>query len=557
METQELFLTSPLTYTTESLLADSGLLSWVMANLNDEILKRRTFGIISHPDAGKTTLTEKFLLFGGAIQVAGAIKAKKASRHATSDFMEIEKQRGISVATSVMGFHYNDKKINILDTPGHKDFCEDTYRTLTAVDSVIMVIDSTKGVEAQTFKLMEVCRMRDTPIITFINKMDRAGMSPIELLDNIESSLNISVCPLSWPIGSGKEFQGVYNIYSQELVLYKPHQKQDSHDTIKITSLDDPRLQELIGEEASTELKEHMELIQVYPSFNSESYLDGTITPVFFGSALNNFGVKELLDCFIDIAPSPKNRQTTDGIIKPTQHSFSGFIFKIHANIDPKHRDRIAFLRICSGTYERQKKYFHVRSGKQLRSVNPTAFMAQSKTVIDEAFPGDIIGLHDTGNLKIGDTLTEGDTFHFVGIPSFSPEIFKTVKNLDPMKSKQLKKGLEQLSEEGVAQLFYRELDGQAIIGTVGVLQFDVIQYRLEHEYKAKCRFEPLNYTKACWITSEDDVHLSDFIRRRKSQVAKDKDGKLVFLTETRWSLEREIKEQTEIAFEFTSEVNY
>ena len=504
-----------------------------MSDLNTEILKRRTFGIISHPDAGKTTLTEKFLLFGGAIQVAGAIKAKKATRHATSDFMEIEKQRGISVATSVMGFEYNNKKINILDTPGHKDFCEDTYRTLTAVDSVIMVIDSTKGVEAQTFKLMEVCRMRDTPIITFINKMDREGMSPVELLDNIESSLKIQVCPLSWPIGSGKEFKGVYNIYSQELVLYKPHQKQDTHDTVKITDLHDPKLKDLIGEAATNQLIEDMELLEVYPPFEIDDYLNGLITPVFFGSALNNFGVKELLDCFIDIAPSPKNRDTTDGIIEPTNPKFSGFIFKIHANIDPKHRDRIAFLRICSGTFERQKKYFHVRSEKQIRSVNPTAFMAQSKTVIDEAFPGDIIGLHDTGNLKIGDTLTEGPSFQFTGIPSFSPEIFKTVKNLDPMKSKQLKKGLEQLSEEGVAQLFYKEIDGQPMIGTVGVLQFDVIQYRLEHEYQAKCRFEALNYTKACWITSEDTAVISDFVRRRKSQIAKDKDGNLVFLTET------------------------
>ena len=463
--------------------------------------------------------------------------------------MEIEKQRGISVATSVMGFEYKQKKINILDTPGHKDFCEDTYRTLTAVDSVIMVIDSTKGVESQTYKLMEVCRMRDTSIITFINKMDREGMSPIELLDNIESSLNIQVCPLSWPIGSGKEFKGVYNIYSQEVILYKPHQKQDSHDTIKITDLNDPKLNDLIGDAATMQLKEDMELVGVYPAFDKEAYLNGAITPVFFGSALNNFGVKELLDCFITIAPSPKRRETTNGTIEPNTSEFSGFIFKIHANIDPRHRDRIAFLRICSGRFERQKKYFHVRSGKQIRSVNPTAFMAQSKTVIDEAFPGDIIGLHDTGNLKIGDTLTEGKSFNFTGIPSFSPEIFKSVKNLDPMKSKQLKKGLEQLSEEGVAQLFYKEIDGQPMIGTVGVLQFDVIQYRLEHEYLAKCRFEPLNYTKACWITSNDASILNEFIRRRKHQIAKDKHGEFVFLTETRWSLEREIKSKAILLF--------
>ena len=526
-----------------------------MAAFETEILKRRTFGIISHPDAGKTTLTEKFLLFGGAIQVAGAIKAKKSTRHATSDFMEIEKQRGISVATSVMGFEYNNKKINILDTPGHKDFCEDTYRTLTAVDSVIMVIDSTKGVEAQTHKLMEVCRMRDTPIITFINKMDRDGMTPIDVLDNIESSLNIPIFPLSWPIGSGKSFKGVYNIYSQELVLYQPHQKQDAHDTIKITDLSDPKLESYIGCEAAQQLLEDMDLIQVYSPFNVDDYLAGRVTPVFFGSALNNFGVKELLDCFIDIAPSPKARDTTNGKIEPNDPAFSGFIFKIHANIDPKHRDRIAFLRVCSGVFERQKKYVHVRTQKLIRSVNPTAFMAQAKTVIDEAFPGDIIGLHDTGQLKIGDTLTEGHLVHYTGIPSFSPELFKTVKNMDPMKSKQLKKGLKQLSEEGVAQLFYRESDNQPIIGTVGVLQFDVIQYRLEHEYLAQCRFEPLGYTKACWISSENPTALNDFVRRRKHQIAKDKSGRLVFLTETKWSLEREIKEQADIIFQFTSEM--
>ena len=527
-----------------------------MAQLEQEIARRRTFGIISHPDAGKTTLTEKFLLFGGAIQEAGAIKAKKANRHATSDFIEIEKQRGISVATSVMGFDYRDKKINILDTPGHKDFCEDTFRTLTAVDSVIMVIDSTKGVETQTHKLMEVCRMRDTPIITFINKMDRECLTPIEILDNIEENLKLPVCPLSWPIGSGKLFKGVYNIYSQELVLYKPHQAQDRHDVVNITDLHDPRLVEFIGEEAATQLLEDMELVQVYPEFKVEDYLSGAITPVFFGSALNNFGVKELLDCFVDIAPPPKPRDTSDLIIEPNNPSFSGFIFKIHANIDPRHRDRIAFLRICSGTFQKNKKYLHVRTQKQLKSVNPTAFMAQSKTIIDTAYPGDIIGLHDTGNLKIGDTLTEGSNFQFLGIPSFSPEIFKIMVNLDPMKSKQLRKGISQLCEEGVAQLFYRHSDGQAMVGTVGALQFEVIQYRLENEYKATCRFDTLPYTKATWMTCDTPAPLEDFISRRKSQVAKDIHGEWVFLTETQWSLEREIKEQADITFNFSSEMN-
>ena len=389
-----------------------------------------------------------------------------------------------------------------------------------------------------------------------MNKMDREGMNPIELLDNIEEHLKLPVCPLSWPIGSGKLFQGVYNIYSQELVLYKPHQKQDTFDTVKITDLNDPTLATHIGEEAAAQLIEDMELVTVYPEFNVDDYLSGAITPVFFGSALNNFGVKELLDCFVDIAPTPKPRETSSGIVTPTDHSFSGFIFKIHANIDPKHRDRIAFLRICSGRFERQKKYLHVRTGKTFRSVNPTAFMAQTKTVIDEAYPGDIIGLHDTGSLKIGDTLTEGESFQFTGIPTFSPEIFKVVTNLDPMKSKQLKKGLEQLSEEGVAQLFVRDIDGKAMVGTVGILQFDVIQYRLENEYGAKCRFENLSYTKACWLTCDDESKLADFCRRRKSQIAKDKNNRCVFLTETRWSLEREIREHSDITFHTSAEMN-
>ena len=468
-----------------------------MSTLETEIARRRTFGIISHPDAGKTTLTEKLLLFGGAINVAGAIKAKKASRHATSDFMEIEKQRGISVATSVMGFEYNDKKINILDTPGHKDFCEDTYRTLTAVDSAIMVIDATKGVESQTYKLLEVCRMRNTPIITFLNKLDREGMEAIEVLDNIEEKLNMTVCPLSWPIGNGKAFKGVYNIYSQELVLFNANSKQDIHNTMVIKDLNDPALVEHIGEDAAKQLIEDLELVEgVYPTFNIQDYLDGHITPVFFGSALNNFGVKELLDCFIDIAPTPQARETSDAIIEPNNPKFSGFIFKIHANIDPKHRDRIAFLRICSGTFERNKRYHHVRENKPYRSSNPTAFMAQSKEVIDVAYPGDIIGLHDTGNLKIGDSLTDGQSFQFKGIPSFSPEMFRLVVNEDPMKTKQLNKGLEQLCEEGVAQLFTRPDGAQRIVGTVGALQFEVIQYRLSNEYGAKCRFEEMNFAK-------------------------------------------------------------
>ena len=520
-----------------------------------ELQRRRTFGIISHPDAGKTTLTEKLLLFGGAIQTAGAIKAKKASRHATSDFMEIEKQRGISVATSVMGFDYQNMKINILDTPGHADFCEDTYRTLTAVDSTIMVIDSTKGVEAQTYKLLEVCRMRKTPVLTFLNKLDREGIDAIELLDNIEAKLSITVSPLSWPIGMGKSFKGVYNIYKKELVLTKAHDKSGAG--IQIHDLSDTSLEEHIGKEAANDLRNDIELITgVYPEFSKEAYLKGEITPVCFGSAINNFGVKELLDAFIEIAPPPRAIDTNEGLIQPDNAKFSGFIFKIHANIDPKHRDRIAFLRICSGTFEKSKRYTLVRTQKPYRSNNPTAFMAQSKSVIEVAYPGDIIGLHDTGSLKIGDTLTEGDLFSFKGIPCFSPELFKTVVNLDPMKTKQLQKGLDQLCEEGVAQHFTRPWDGKKIVGTVGALQFEVIQYRLEHEYQALCRFDHLSFLKATWLSADSDKLLDEFTQSRKQQIAKDKDGRFIYLAETQWSLDREIRENPDITFHSTSEAS-
>jgi peptide chain release factor 3 len=521
--------------------------------LIEEIAKRRTFGIISHPDAGKTTLTEKLLLFGGAIQTAGAIKAKKAASFAASDFMEIEKQRGISVATSVMGFEYKDIKINLLDTPGHKDFCEDTYRTLTAVDSALMVIDSTKGVELQTHKLMEVCRLRNTPTMTFINKLDRLGKDPIELLDEIEDKLQISVCPLSWPVGMGKEFKGVYNLLEKKFVLFQSHGRQDSDGAIEISDLSDPRLDDLLGIFAD-KLREDVELITgVYPAFNEEEYLSGHVTPVLFGSALNNFGVQEILDCFIKFAPPPSHRQTDLREIAPDSKIFSGFIFKIHANIDPRHRDRIAFLRICSGVFERNKRFLNVRSGKMVRASNPTAFMAQDKTIIDFAYPGDIVGLHDTGNLKIGDTLTEGEKIVFKGIPSFSPEIFKTVVNLEPFKTKQLLKGIDQLCEEGVSQVF-KKYDNRQIIGAVGALQFEVIRYRLEHEYGATCRFDSLEFFKACWLKCSDQKILDKFIQVRKEQIAKDKDGNDVYLAETRWSLDREIRENPDIEFHFTSE---
>jgi len=524
--------------------------------LEKELLRRRTFGIISHPDAGKTTLTEKLLLFGGAIQVAGAVKAKKATRHVTSDFMEIERQRGISVATSVMGFVYNETKINLLDTPGHEDFCEDTYRTLSAVDSALMVIDSSKGVEAQTLKLLEVCRMRHTPVMTFMNKLDREGHDPIDLLDEIEEKLKINVCPLSWPIGMGKSFKGVYSLLENRLILFKPHQKQNTPDTVEIKGLNDPKLGNYLDKAEISALIESVELVTgVYPPFDREAYLAGKLSPVFFGSALNNFGVRELLDAFIQYAPSPKARETETRIVSPEETKFSGFVFKIHANIDPKHRDRIAFVRICSGEFDRTKWYTHTRLDKKLRFSNPTAFMAQDKSIIDKAYPGDIIGLHDTGNFKIGDCLSEGEKLSFKGIPSFSPEIFKIAVNLNPLKTKQLQKGLAQLCEEGVAQFFTRPNDHRMIVGTVGALQFEVIQYRLEHEYGALCRFDPLSFMKACWLTSDDDNALNAFVRTHSQNIAKDSESRWIYLAETKWSLDREIKENPSIHFHETSEL--
>jgi len=523
--------------------------------LEDEINKRRTFGIISHPDAGKTTLTEKLLLFGGAIHIAGAIKAKKASRHTTSDFMEIEKQRGISVATSVMGFNYKNKKINLLDTPGHKDFSEDTYRTLTAVDSAIMVIDSVKGVEAQTHKLMEVCRMRNTPIITFINKCDREGKDPVDLLDEIEEKLQIQVCPLTWPIGCGSRFKGVYNFITKTILLFSPHKTQDDANATLIKDINSTESINLIGETQLHQLKEDIELITgIYPQLNTADYLSATTTPIFFGSALNNFGVKELLDCFINLSPPPRQRQSSKREIIPTEEKFTGFIFKIHANMDLKHRDRLAFLRICSGTFERNKKYNHIRLKKQIKFSNPTAFMAQEKSIIDKAFPGDIIGLHDTGNLKIGDTLTEGEQLEFKGIPSFSPEIFKIVINEDPLKVKQLQKGLHHLCEEGVAQLFTRSYDSRIIIGVVGMLQFEVIQFRLKNEYFASCRFEELQFIKAVWFTANNPNDLNQFIETNRNNIAKDANDHWVYLAETQWSLDRTIKEYPDINFHFSSD---
>jgi len=522
-------------------------------NKNEEINRRRTFGIVSHPDAGKTTLTEKLLLFGGAIRVAGAVKSNKIRKTAMSDFMEIERQRGISVATSVMGFEYNGYKVNILDTPGHQDFQEDTFRTLTAVDSVIIVIDAAKGVEPQTEKLMNVCRMRHTPVMVFINKMDRPARDSFTLLDEVEQMLKIRVRPLSWPINSGPDFKGVYNLYNRSLQLFNPS-IQEIQPGLRFGDINHPDLEKYVGRDAII-LREEYELVEgVYPEFDRPAYLEGLLAPVFFGSALYNFGVQELLETFVQIAPSPRPSHTEEREVKPEESSFSGFVFKIHANIDPNHRSRIAFVKVCSGHFERNNSYLNVRLGKTFRISSPTAFMADQKEIIEEAFPGDIIGVPDTGNFIIGDTLTEGEVIHFRGLPSFSPELFRYVENADPMKSKQLGKGIDQLMDEGVAQLFTSQFNGRKIIGTVGQLQFEVIQYRLEHEYGAKCRFEPVTMYKACWIESHDQKVLTEFKKRKYQKMCVDKRGRDVFMADSAFILQMAQEEFKEVKFHFTSE---
>ncbi|NJY63338.1 peptide chain release factor 3 [Salinimicrobium sp. CDJ15-81-2] len=524
---------------------------------SEEIKRRRTFGIISHPDAGKTTLTEKLLLFGGAIQEAGAVKSNKIKKGATSDFMEIERQRGISVATSVLAFEYEGTKINILDTPGHKDFAEDTFRTLTAVDSVIVVIDVAKGVEEQTEKLVEVCRMRNIPMIVFINKLDREGKDAFELLDEIEQKLNLTVTPLSFPIGMGYDFKGIYNIWEQNVNLFTGDPRKDIEETVEISDLASEELDQLIGAKAATTLREELELAQgVYPEFDKQAYLDGNLQPVFFGSALNNFGVRELLDCFVSIAPPPRPKESDIRKVEPSEDQFTGFVFKIHANMDPKHRDRLAFIKIVSGKFERNTPYLHVRHNKKLKFSSPNAFFAERKEIVDVSYPGDIVGLHDTGNFKIGDTLTEGEELQYKGIPSFSPEHFRYINNADPMKSKQLEKGIDQLMDEGVAQLFTLELNGRKVIGTVGALQFEVIQYRLEHEYGAKCTYENLNVHKACWVEPKDpkSEEFKDFKRVKSKYLAHDKRGQLVFLADSAFSLQMTQQKYPNIKFHFVSE---
>jgi peptide chain release factor 3 len=524
-------------------------------NIKAEISRRRTFAIISHPDAGKTTLTEKLLLFGGAIQVAGAVKNNKIQKTSTSDFLEIEKQRGISVATSVMTLDYKGTRINILDTPGHKDFAEDTYRTLTAVDSVILVVDSVKGVEEQTRKLMEVCRMRATPVMIFINKMDREGKDPFDLLEELEYELKIGTCPFTWPIGKGDRFKGVLDVTNESIQLYHPGKTSLSEMVLNTSDIKNPKLKEHIGEANLSRLWDETELIkELFETYNENLYREGYLAPVFFGSALNNFGIPELFETFIEIAPHPAKTKTLERLVSPEEEKFSGFIFKIHANLDPNHRNRMAFLRICSGKFERNKMYYHTRLDKKMRFAAPASFMANTKSTVDEAWPGDVIGLYDTGNLKIGDTLTEGEMLTFTGIPNFSPEILKEVVNRDPLKTKQLEKGVRQLTDEGLAQLFVQQPGNRKIIGTVGELQFEVIKFRLEHEYSAKCDFQALPYSKALWLTSDNKQKLNEMINRRSNVIAFDKSNTPVFFAESDWMIKIAREAHPEVQFHITSE---
>ncbi|MDW7772318.1 MAG: peptide chain release factor 3 [Desulfobulbaceae bacterium] len=528
----------------------------MITKITKEIQRRRTFGIISHPDAGKTTLTEKLLLFGGAIQMAGAVKSRKTSNHAVSDWMSIEKERGISVTSSVMKFNYRDYEINLLDTPGHQDFSEDTYRVLTAVDSALMVIDSAKGVENQTMKLMEVCRMRNTPIITFINKLDREGLDPLDILADIEDKLQIECTPLSWPIGMGKSFKGVYNMYQRQLHLFKPSLSTSQQEGIVVKDINDPVLDELLGHQART-LREDLELLAGAANpFDHEEYLKAGQTPVFFGSAVNNFGVKEMLDAFVELAPAPGPRPAVNRVVDPGENSFSGFTFKIQANMNPAHRDRIAFFRICSGKFTRGMKIMHHRLGKEVTLANATIFMAQDRSNVEEAYPGDIIGIHNHGTIKIGDTFSEKEPLKFTGIPNFAPEHFRRILLKTPLKAKQLNKGLEQMAEEGAVQLFRPLMDSSYILGAVGVLQFEVIMARLKAEYGVDAITEPVDYATARWIYYEDGGKLDEFKNKNKANLAMDAEGHLTYLASNEWWLERTMEQFPEIAFQKTREYN-
>ena len=526
-----------------------------MADLDTERAKRRTFAIISHPDAGKTTLTEKLLLFGGAIQLAGTVKGRKAARHATSDWMELEKQRGISVTSSVMQFPYRGKVINLLDTPGHEDFSEDTYRTMTAVDSALMVIDVAKGVEERTIKLMEVCRLRDTPILTFINKLDREGRDPIELLDEVEEVLKIQCAPITWPIGMGKRLKGVIDLRDETVHLYDPHHGGRIAEGEKIQGLDNPRLDEAIGDMAD-ELREEVELVRgASHAFDIDAYLRGEQTPVFFGSAINNFGVEELLDAFSEYAPAPRPRATEQRTVEPGESKFTGFVFKIQANMDPAHRDRVAFLRVCSGSYRKGMKMKHVRIGKTVQVANAITFQADERAHVDEAWPGDIIGLHNHGTIQIGDTFSEGEDLKYTGIPYFAPELFRRVVLKDPLKMKQLQKGVLQLSEEGATQVFRPLRNNDLILGAVGVLQFDVAAHRLKGEYGVEAVVEPVGVQSARWVVCEDEKELKRFREKTHDNLAEDGDGQLVYLAPTRVNLNLTMERWPEVRFLATREL--
>ena len=525
-----------------------------MSNSEQEAVRRRTFAIISHPDAGKTTLTEKLLLFGGAIQLAGTVKGRKAARHATSDWMELEKQRGISVTSSVMQFPYGDAIVNLLDTPGHEDFSEDTYRTLTAVDSALMVIDCAKGVEDRTIKLMDVCRLRDTPISTFINKLDREGRDPIELLDEVEEVLKIKCAPITWPIGLGKRFKGIYHILNDAVHLYESGKYSERQDVDIIQGLDNPQLDEVLGDQAA-ELREEIELVAgASHEFDQEAYLRGELTPVSFGSAINNFGVNELLEHFVSIAPSPLPRNTTTRTVEPAESKFSGFVFKIQANMDPAHRDRIAFLRICSGSYKKGMKMRHVRIGRDVQVSNAVTFLASDRGHVDEAYTGDIIGLHNHGTIRIGDTFTQGEDLKFTGIPNFAPELFRRAILKDPLRMKALQKGLDQLCEEGATQLFRPLKNNALILGAVGILQFDVVAHRLKDEYNVECQFEPVSVATARWIECDDTAMEEKFRDKAYENLGEDQSGALVYIAPTRVNLDLALEKWPDIRFLSTRE---
>ena len=524
------------------------------ALIEKEVKRRRTFAIISHPDAGKTTLTEKLLLFGGAIQMAGTVKARKSGRHATSDWLEIEKQRGISVASSVMQFTYDDCVINLLDTPGHQDFSEDTYRVLTAVDAAVMVVDAAKGVEAQTIKLLEVCRLRNTPIITFINKMDREVREPLEVLDEIESVLKIHCAPVTWPIGMGKRFQGVYHLLNDEVMRFTPGEEKADGNVEVLKGAQIEKLAQQCPNEMQTMRDEAELILGAGASFDLQEFLKGQQTPVFFGSGINNFGVREVLRALVDWAPAPLPRETDKRIVEPAEKPFTGFVFKIQANMDPNHRDRIAFMRVCSGSYSPGMKVKHRRSGKEMKLANAVTFMANERTRMEEAYAGDIIGVHNHGQLQIGDVLTEGEALTFKGIPYFAPELFSRARLRDPMKAKQLEKGLRQLGEEGAVQVFSPLVDNTPLIGAVGQLQFEVVEHRLKAEYGVDAVFERAGIHTARWVTCPDTNHLNEFVKANQGRLAKDVDGNYAYLADTGVNLRLAQERWPKVQFHATRE---